>query len=50
MHCIDICYLHDFSSKTSFLFRFAMDEVMVDIVCFGIRRSFLIIFLFVLNI
>ena len=45
---INICYLHYF--PYSFHLILALGEVMTEVISFGIRRSFLIIFLFLLNI
>ena len=45
---INICYLHYF--PYSFQFILALDEVMTEVISFGICRSYLIIFLFLLNI
>ena len=46
---IPICYLHDFF-LCSFHIILASDEVMVEVISFNVCRSFLIIFLFLLNI
>ena len=45
---INICYLHYF--PYSFHPILALDEAMTEVISFGIRRSFLIIFLFLSNI
>ena len=45
---ITICYLHDFF-LCSFRILLALDEVVVEEISFDVRRSFLIVFLFLLN-
>ena len=46
---IPICYLHDLF-LCSFRVILVSDEVMVEVISFDVCRSFLIIFLFLLNI
>ena len=45
---INVCYLHYF--PCSFHVILALNEVMAEVISFGIGRSFLIIFLFLSNI
>ena len=44
-----VIYLHDYF-PCYFLDILALDEVMVKVISFGVRRSFLIVFLFHLNL